>query len=277
MRIVLFALMLLTCSTLASTHNHNHHDDDEAVIDHWDTAQTFREWENMMGNDQTLVLFVLPNEHRHCASKACIKKRKVLDQVAHSLQMDDQAKVAILVLPEGSNDIGTLFGPALKLAHSVISSPSLVFGIGLLKQAIMFQGEWKHEHILEAYIAAKSSDQPLDDTECLINDLDDIAMLALDKEANLDQLIIDAQWHAEIMDGFELECANIYLNVLNKIKDKGRDYVKTEKKRLMKLVASRGTSRNKRLEMQRKINVLGQFEMGDFQECQGPMCDRGDL
>eukprot|EP00301_Raphidiophrys_heterophryoidea_P027888 c9874_g1_i1.p1 GENE.c9874_g1_i1~~c9874_g1_i1.p1 ORF type:complete len:291 (-),score=65.57 c9874_g1_i1:175-1002(-) len=258
------SLLLLTSTTYAQ--------DDKVEVEEWDSMKAFHTWESMQGTEGTLVLFILPFENRFCSTRTCLKKRNVVDQIAQALRMDDNAKVAMLVLPEKSNDIGSIFGPTLKLAHSMINEPSLLFGIGLQKTVSLFQGKWDMEEALEAYVAAKVSDQPLDDTECLNNDLDDIAMLALDRDADLDQLIKDTLWHMEIMDGFELECANIYLSTLRKIKEKGGRYVSTERKRLAKLVSSRNTSRNKKIEMQRKMNVLGQFEMGGTEHCQGPMC-----
>jgi len=191
--------------------------------------------------------------------------------------MDKTCKVATLFLPTETNDIGLIFGPAMKLTHTFVNEPTLVFAIGSLKFASRYFGAWTAEEIVDGFVSAKNMGFPIDDTECLINDLDDIAMLALDYDANIEQLIKDALWHAEIMDGAELECAKIYITTLERIRDRGGVYVKEEKTRLQKLVSSRSTPYSKRQAMQRKLNVLGQFDMGAPVDCVGPMCARREL
>jgi hypothetical protein len=239
----------------------------------WDMNQSGLAWQDAQAEkDKSIIFFIAPSECEN--TEECNEKLETLAQVADSLAMDKAVQVVSWFLPRGENDIGLVFGPAMKIAHAIVEEPVLVFAIGSLKFATRYFGQWDTDAILEGLMSAKNLGVPLDDTECLINDLDDIAMMALDKDANLDQLITDALWHQEIMDGFELECANIYITTLRRIKDRGQNYVRDEQARLQKLVSSRSTPYSKRQIMQRKLNVLNQFDMGSPDDCEGPMCDR---
>jgi hypothetical protein len=262
-------LFLLCALTFLCASGHFQGPPKKTILAEWTPAQASKEWEDSLGNDQSYIFFVVPNGGT-CDSE-CEKQKATVITVSNSFLMDTSTTVVQITLP--GNDVGTVFGPALRLVDAIIRKPTIIFATAMHRIASVFTDtDWSVNNILESYVDVKSLDAPIDDTECLNNDLDDIAMLALDHDANLDQLIIDAKWHAEVMEGFELDCANIYIHTLVRIQERGRTYVSKEKERLTKLSRSSNTSSEKKKEMQRKINILTQFELGDPTECQGPMC-----
>lgn len=168
----------------------------------------------------------------------------------------------ILIAEIGTTDWGEKENQDLAKQFNVNSDDYPVFKIFKqddIENPVTYKGEikvselkrWVHDET-ELYIGSGSS----------VKELDDLAKeYVLSGPASYDEILekVDASIE-KIKDKTKKDSAEIYANVMKKIKKKGLDYVNSETERVKKIMTGK-LKKDKIKKMQHKLDVLATFEL----------------